>query len=304
MEMILPIVCGILILLGLIAVVMSRDTWPIYQMILVVFVLLANVAFLYLAARTLYTHREWRNEVKKYESAYAQQSDIHKRLSGEMDGLSEFEVDRNQKAVADWSLDDWKAEAAKVFYGRGRVLLGVVPVGVDQMTGAIRGNVNQLDPIAFPKDSSVHVFEMHPIRDRRQPGRYIGQYLVSNVVDKTIDLTPVNSEQKTNVAGPLVIYEIAPVDSHAAFNDEHVIRTLRAQMQPPPNEQETLAAMRQKVLQSLFPPSVPPEVVLTYLKDGMPADPNDPPERVWRLVQFKQPYPREDAAAAPAAPPE
>jgi hypothetical protein len=297
MEMILPIVCGILILLGLIAVVMSRDTWPIYQMILVAFVLLANVAFLYLAARTLYTHREWRNEVKKYEAAYAQQNDIHKRLTGEMDGLSDYEVDRNQKPVADWSLDDWKAEAAKVFYGRGRVLIGVVPARFDAMTGMIGGAVNQPDPIAIPKDTSVHVFEFGT---RQQAGRYLGPYLVSNVNGQAIDLSPLFAEQKTPPASPLVIYEIAPIDSHAAFNDEHVIRTLRAQIPPPVTDQETLVMMRERVLRTVLPP----EVVLAYLKDGMPADPNDPPERVWRLVQFKKPFPTEEPAAPVAAAPQ
>jgi hypothetical protein len=44
--------------------------------------------------------------------------------------------------------------------------------------------------------------------------------------------------------------------------------------------------------------------VLAYLKDGMPADPNDPPERVWRLVQFKKPFPTEEPAAPVAAAPQ
>jgi hypothetical protein len=83
-------------------------------------------------------------------------------------------------------------------------------------------------------------------------------------------LTPVNPEQIIpNPRQELAIYEVAPVDSHDAF-----------------------AHLSPDELKSMFPQdAVPPEVVEQYLKDGKPADvQNDPPERVWRRVQFTQDY--------------
>ena len=53
MQMILPIVAGVLILAGLVALFLSRDTWRVYHIIIGFFLLVANVAFFYLAARTL-----------------------------------------------------------------------------------------------------------------------------------------------------------------------------------------------------------------------------------------------------------
>jgi hypothetical protein len=265
MDMILPILCGLLILLGLVAVIMSRSNWRVYQIVLVIFVLLANAVFLYLAARTLYTHREWRNEVAKYERAYAQQYDQFKTMTGELDGRGEVVVDRDEKKERElpWTIDDWKAEAAEVFYGRGRVHYGSPKV--DRATGVITVEPGSA---SFPKQSTVFVFELESIRSR-QPGGYLGQYIVTNADGSALQLTPVNPEQITDARGPLAIYEVAPVDSHNAF-----------------------AHLSPDELKSMFPQDVvPPEVVQQYLKDGKPADvQNDPPERVWRRVQFKQDY--------------
>jgi hypothetical protein len=297
MQMILPILCGILILAGFVALFMSRETWRVYQIVLVLFLLLANAVFFYLGARTLYLHRAWRSEVAKYEQAYAAQEDQQRQLTGELDGRGEVIVDRHEKTKqnAPWTIEDWKAELAEAMYGRGRVLYNVRATKVDPATGAISAVVEQPDPVTLPKGSSVYVFQSQAPRERpldykgrpvtiATPPivRYLGDYLVSNLNDRAIELLPVDAERKINVTGPLVIFELSPVDTHEAF-----------------------AHLLPKEIRSLFPPAVPPEVVEQYVHDGKPATPQDPPDQVWRRVRFKKEYAAKDdqARPAPANPP-
>ena len=59
MDLILPIVLGVLILASFFVAYMSAKTWQVYQVVLVVFIFLGTVAFFYLGARTLATHKAW-----------------------------------------------------------------------------------------------------------------------------------------------------------------------------------------------------------------------------------------------------
>jgi hypothetical protein len=282
MSMILPILCGVLILGGFVALFLSRTTWPIYQIVLVLFLLLADAAFFYLAAGALHMHREWRSEVKKYEAAYAQQYALYKQLTGELDGKGEVVVDREEKLAREmnWTVDDWKDELAAAMYGRGRVISIPAPPRVDQATGALQATA--AEAVTLPKDSTVYVFQTQPPRERRfvykktevpiaTPPivRFVGTYIVTNVANNQVELAPLYAEQKTAVNGPLAIYELAPVDSHVAF-----------------------AHLSEADIRSLLPDPVPPEIVEQYVKDGKPvADPaSEPAERVWRRVRFKKPY--------------
>jgi hypothetical protein len=305
MQMIVPILIGVTILVALVALYMSRETWRIYHIVLGFFLLVANVLFLYLAGRALDTHRQWRSEVRKYETAYAQQYDQFKLLTGELDGRGDVVVKRAEKVTQKipWTIDDWKAELAEATYGRGRVLAGLVPKNVDPATGAITAAALQAEPVTLPAGSSVHVFQSQPPRERKLPYkgtevvittppivRFIGSYIVTTVTGNTINLAPVHPERPTKIDGPLVIYEVAPVDTHEAF--AHL----------GPNDIK------------LFPPTVPPAVVEHYLKDGKEVDPKvaeDPKnpdyKHIWRTVRFTKEYSSEAAKAEqpaqPAAPP-
>jgi hypothetical protein len=69
------------VLLGLLALAIlasfviayvSARTWPIYQVVVVVMLFLATVAFFYLGARTLATHRSWRDLVQRQQQEIEQ----------------------------------------------------------------------------------------------------------------------------------------------------------------------------------------------------------------------------------------
>ena len=68
MALVLEILFGVAILASFFVAYMSAKTWPIYQAVLVAFLFLGSVAFFYLGARTLATHRYWRNQVKARET--------------------------------------------------------------------------------------------------------------------------------------------------------------------------------------------------------------------------------------------
>jgi hypothetical protein len=69
------VLLGILVL-GLFAsfyiAYMSSQTWPIYQTVLVVFIFIGAMVFFYFGARTLATHKNWRNQYNRSRDQVAQ----------------------------------------------------------------------------------------------------------------------------------------------------------------------------------------------------------------------------------------
>lgn len=82
------VLLGILVL-GLVASIyiafMSSRTWPIYQAVLVVFVFIAALVFFYLGARTLATHKAWR---ELYERNQQQAASLENQLLPLVGGIN------------------------------------------------------------------------------------------------------------------------------------------------------------------------------------------------------------------------
>jgi hypothetical protein len=124
--------------------------------------------------------------------------------------------------------------------------------------------------------------------------RFIGEYLVDSVTGQTMELRPLQPERPLpQINGPLVIFEVPPVDTHMAF--EHL------KVGDKPDEAAFKALL----------PSVPPEVVNQYLRDGQQADANESGDNIWRRARFTKEYTSEAAekaepvpVAPPAAPPD
>jgi hypothetical protein len=306
MQMIPLIVGGVLILAAFVALFLSRDTWRVYHIVIAFFLLVANVLFFYLAARTLDTHRAWRSQVVKFEEMYGQLDQETNKLSGELDGRGEVIVDRHEKpAETPWSIPDWEAELAEAGYGRGRVL---TTVGLPKLNPATGGMLVQAgQPVTLAKDTLVYVFQSQPPSPRSikykgtgtETGevtiasppivRYLGAFVMASVNGAEIDLVPLYPERRVEVKGPLVIFELPPVDTHKAF--AHV--------------------SDDDIKKLLLSPPVPPEVVQQYLNDGDgiqdPAKaPKELVESAWRRVRFIKEHmikdPEFKPAAAPAAP--
>jgi hypothetical protein len=79
-------------LVGFVAHYLRGETWRVYHIIIGFFLLIANVLFLYLASRVLDPNRQWGSEISKYETAYANEHETFKKLTGELDGRGEDAV--------------------------------------------------------------------------------------------------------------------------------------------------------------------------------------------------------------------
>jgi hypothetical protein len=285
MDMILPAVAGIVLLMGLVAVFMSRETWRWHTITMTVLVMLAGVAFMYLAARTLKTYAAWGAERNKFEKAVDRQEKEQQEIRIGKNETAEGEetLDRDQKPLENWGLDDWKRESKETMLGRGRVISLARLDKVDQATGALSVSVEQAEPLSLAKDAIVHVFEARSIAEQQSPGRYLGPYQATAGAEKTLELSPLFPDVRPTPEprGPLTIFEVAPRDSHEAF-----------------------AELTDQQLNMILA-RVPQEVRERYLRDGDEAKDTDPPEDVWWQVKFKKAHSiaNPDAAAPdPAAP--
>jgi hypothetical protein len=287
MDMILPAIAGVFLLVGLIAVFMSRETWRWHTITMTVLVMLAGVAFMYLAARTLKTHAEWGGERNKFAKVVDSQEKQRQEFLVGKNETAEGEptLDRDQKPLENWGLEDWKRESQETMLGRGRVISLARLDKVDAASGTLSISVEQAEPLSLAKDAIVHVFEARSITEPQSPGRYLGPYQATAGAEKTLELSPLFSDVRPTPEprGPLTIFEVAPRDSHEAF-----------------------AELTDQQINMILG-KVPQEVRDRYLRDGDDAKDTDPPQDVWWQVKFKKahsvPNPEAPAAPDPAAAP-
>ena len=64
--------------------------------------------------------------------------------------------------------------------------------------------VEQADAINIAKDSTVFVYEERSIKEQQNPGRFLGDYVVTSVAEKSISLMPLVPDQKSDARGAIV----------------------------------------------------------------------------------------------------
>ena len=289
MEYIVPGICGLLVILGLVAIIMSRSNWRIPQMILVIFVLIGSLVFFFLAARTLRTRDNWQTEIRDYQKKInAVRNGDPSAGEATQKGITQLAVDRDQL----------KQQLAEAMAERGRVWAGAIKEPLNSATGEILASFDQ-PPAGLELKSVVFVFEQTD-SEKGKGGQYLGEFTVAQVTGKQVRLAPSSAlvTSELNIIGgskgPWVLYEIMPVDSRSLF---------AKRFEEEPNSAKTL-----------LPPSSRDE----YVRDQKPAkydlekepkdqpEGNDPVERVRVLVKFTKAWPETAAApaaqAAPAAP--
>ncbi len=252
---IVPIVVGVLFLVGIAALVLSRTTWRWYNITLVALSILMTIVWFYLAVRTLKTQANWRNEVAQY------QKDID-----QLDTQNEELIKGNPQAEPpEPSLSQRKVAVEKMLQGRGRVWDKVARKSVSP-AGVIVATVDHPDPHGIEPKNVFFVFDDADVKDG---GQFLGQFEVTAVNGQQVTLTPVfpvrplELQQLTKKAGtPLVLYEIMPADSHEAFT-------------------ELDDATRAALLSGL-----PADVQQEYAKDEkVPAADEPQTDRIWRRVK-------------------
>ncbi len=244
---IVPIICGIAIIAGFVALFMSRDTWRWHTIMFTFLVMVGSLVWFYLAARTLKTQDAWRNEVVSYEKAV---DTVAKENTSLLDGVREDEK---------WtqpSLGMLKTDVESILAGRGRVWSPVARKNVAPDTGVITATVEVPDPHGIEPKTILFVFDDVEAKDG---GEFLGEFEVTAVNAQEVQMTPVLKLRASemariakNAAAGLTLYEIMPRD-----------------------QRELLAELPEDERLALFHNSVPPEVKQEYIKDGQPAQPAD-----------------------------
>lgn len=212
MALVLEILLGVAILASFFVAYMSARVWPVYQVVLVVFLFLSLVGFFYLAARTLATHQAWQTAYNKLQADLA---NVQKQTSELVDGGPTDENGQpNPKGIKQLQQD-----LQKLTIERGGVLFDV----------AVEGVSNDVLQLALPSADHglvpnvvLFVFDQTP---RAEGGRYAGEFKVVAVGDDAtkVQITPnlplskAQAERLKAVKGPLAMYAAMPVDDPAEF---------------------------------------------------------------------------------------
>jgi hypothetical protein len=218
----------------------------IWNKILVWFVGVAALAFFYLGARTLQTHAYWKKTAQKFEQAIAKVNADNKRL---VDG---------DPAAGQMGIRQVNIELDKVLMDRRRVWTNCEAKARVGQNGSAEVNVSidKPDPSGIAENTVLYAFEETPVEKH---GRYLGEFKVMKAAGKDVTLAPtslLNARELDRLAvakQPWVLYEIMPRDNHEAI--------------------ARLSDDQKKVM-------LPAETLQEYVKEGQPADKDDPADRV------------------------
>lgn len=281
MEFIVPAICGIVLILGIVAIVMSRSNWKIPQMILMFFILIFSLGFFYMAARNLRTRENWEKEVHDYQARILETTKGPEG-GGEAAALAIEQLRLKRDAL--------RHEATDAMAERGRVWPGAIKKTINQANGEIQAQFDQGAPPGPDVNAIVFVFE-EAEKDKDKGGKYLGEFTVTatgNQVTLKPAGTPVQSELNTIKAskGPWVLYEIMPGDSHTLFSEGG---------EGSPNLQKLLP---EDVRQEYARDGKPAKYDLDKERTNQPAG-NDPADHVKVRVKFLKAWPETAAAPAP-----
>jgi len=217
----------------------------IWNKVLLGLITVLSLVFIFFAAQTLGTHKYWREIANKQKQQLEELEKANRQLEGRALSVS----DEAQRSVAQLRL-----ELHKQMIGRGRVWYQCEKRQVDPKTGSMVVVTSLPDPSQISKKMVLYVFDENAIQ---QGGRYLGRFTVKEVVEAqkqlvlvpTVKLTPQDIKQVVESRGPLTLYEVMPPDYRGLF-----------------------AEVDEATLREMFSP----ESVEPYIKNGKPAQPDDP----------------------------
>jgi len=233
----------------------------IWNKILLGFIFVAAVAFFYLATRTLATHQAWRVSAQAFQKALDEARQEEEALR---EGSPEGEEVR-------LGIRQLRQELHKLMLARGRVWYGAMPAGQpDANTGQVMVSIDTPDPHQISQEMTLYVFEEE---QAKEGGQYLGQFKVDGVAEKQVTLKPVFNLARTieDAAGNKRKAEKRKLDRLTQSKDRW---TLYERM--PGDNHEIFTSLSEDEVRQLVPEELLPE----YLKDGKPAEPGDPGDRV------------------------
>jgi hypothetical protein len=279
-AIIFQVLAGALVLFFIFLTYMNTKTWRWVHVTFTFLVFAASLVFCFYAAQTLKTRAAWIGYHDKKEQQVAELTEQLERVS------------RGDPP----SLMSVREQLARTVLDRGRVWRQVTPTigAAGVVISTAPPALEEEDPNAPPPPPAenlnlqakdiLYAFGEARGEDGNVIGLlgYIGEFQVTEATDtsatlaNTLPLTPQQREIATRSA-TWTLYEVMPVDGHRWFED---LEEVLADTEPPPDRQ-----LFQQVFNSL-----PEPAKQSYLRDGKPAEDNDPPENVWVELSFLQPY--------------
>jgi hypothetical protein len=212
MALVLEILLGVAILASFFIAYMSARTWPVYQVVLLVFVFLGGVAFFYLGARTLATHRAWgtlvNNQKAEIERIETQTKELREGGPADAEGV------RTPKGIRQLQ-QDWQ----KLTFDRGGVIYDAAVDGVKD--GVVQLTLKSADH-GLTVGTVAYAFGQGAIAEG---GRYLGEFKVSLVgedatkvqITPNLPLTEEQAKRLAGAKGPLALYMRMPIDDAAMY---------------------------------------------------------------------------------------
>ena len=197
----------VLVSLSILLAYMGWRTWHIANTILAVGILWSSMGFFYLAARVLKTHQAWGVAVRNLEGQLRTANEETHRLREGDPTSSEIGV------------REARARLGRLIVTRGRVWYGVTVDKRDPQGGATVSVPAPAPHLIVPK---LVVFVFEP-GNADNPGRYVGEFHVTDVKDKTLELAPaltLTDDERQLLAqsnGPWNLYGMMPLDDPRVY---------------------------------------------------------------------------------------
>jgi hypothetical protein len=212
----------------------------LWNKILLGVIIVAAMGFFYMAGRAAKIHVSWLKQAEKLEKDIEQAKQEHiKLLDGEGPG----------GAIG---LREARQELYRLTLHRPRIWANC---DVQVAAQKIRVTTDkQPDPNGIAAGMLLFAFEQTPTKDQ---GRYLGSFIVTNVAGRQLELAPAANLFDRDLAKlgrakkPWVLCEYLPKDNREVF--------------------ATLSEAQKKAI-------LPGETVKEYLRDGKPAEADDPPQ--------------------------
>jgi hypothetical protein len=255
------IVAAVIALLGIVFVVLGRDTWRWQNITLVTLFLLFGVLFFFLTSKNLAIQASWRKEIANFEKQLREGENKNKVLKE-----GKYDAAERKWIEPDASLEEWRRRVQLVMQGRGRVWQQVQCTNAAP-DGSLLATVPQPTPPGIAEKTVLFVFDGTP---SNAGAEYVGEFEVTKAEGQSVALSPVlalRASERARLTGRkgklLTLYEIMPTDSHYWW----------AQFGP---DQRVAFLSR----------DIPQDVKLEFANDGQaPAAGQPEGDQVWRRVK-------------------
>jgi hypothetical protein len=193
--------------------------------VLLVLVFLASLGFLYVAARAMKTHHEFRTVYNQYVAAVAERDKLIREKKGDA-------YEENPSGNVPKGLLQVSRELEILLTNQGRLWLDCALAGRDNANPpTLTLQVPAPDPHGINDKSVLYVFEQQPqpstyedgIHSNNRPLVFLGEFKVTAINGAAVSLQPTRrlmasqAQAIANAQAPLAIYEQLPIDLHALW---------------------------------------------------------------------------------------